>query len=131
MQISRQDVINLRDSQVNVFASLGVYAGVWAILHGLLSLFDVEMPLVQFFDRYGNFSLPGILVALLLLLSAFVPHWILLHRANLSWREAARLIRALKEEPGPAEDDPDWVRRAPRPEKSLQPKSDDDLDSRD
>lgn len=116
MQISRQDLLELRDSQLNVFASLAVYAGVWAIFQVLLSLFDVDMALVQIFDRYGNFSLPGILVALLLVISAFVPHWVLLRRSRLTWRQAARMIRELREEkPVPAEEDPDWVRRAPRP----------------
>lgn len=116
MRYTRQDILNLRDSQLNVAASLAVYAVVWAILQVLLRLFDVNMPVVQLFDEYGNFSLPGILVALLLLVSAFVPHWILLRRAGLTWREASRLIRALREaQPVPAEEDPDWVRRAPRP----------------
>lgn len=112
MQLSRQDIANLRDSQLNVFASLGVYAAVWALLQVLLKLFDVDMPLVQIFDRYGNFSVSGILVAILLLVSAFVPHWILLHRARLSWREAAALIRRSKDGSIPAEDDPEW---SPRP----------------
>lgn len=111
---SPQQLAELRDSQLNVWASLGVYAGVWAVLQILLRLLDVDMPLVQIFDRFGNLSLPGILVATLLLISAFVPHWILLRRAHLRWSEAARLIREFKQNP-PVEDDPGWVRRVPAP----------------
>ncbi|WP_432559973.1 hypothetical protein [Granulicoccus sp. GXG6511] len=92
-KLSTQEILHLRDSQLNVFASLAVYAGVWILLQFLLKLADVDMPLVQFFDRYGNFSAPGIILAACLALSAFVPHWVLLRRAGLSWREGSRLIR--------------------------------------
>lgn len=111
---SPHELAELRDSQLNVWASLGVYAGVWAVLQFLLRLFDVDMPVVQMFDRFGNLSLSGLLVTALLLTSAFVPHWILLRRARLRWFEAARLIREFKENP-PVEDDPKWVRPAARP----------------
>lgn len=93
MHLSRQDIADLRDSQLNVVASLGVYGAVWVILQVLLGLLEVDMPLVQVFDQYGNFSAPGIVIGGLLFVSAFVPHWILLRRTRLSWLEAARLVR--------------------------------------
>lgn len=121
---SPQELAELRDSQLNVWASLGVYAGVWAVLQVLLRLLDVDMPLVQMFDRFGNLSLPGILVAALLLISAFVPHWILLRRAHLRWFEAARLIREFKQNP-PMGDVPGRVRSAPSPSADPAPTADD------
>lgn len=110
MQLSRQDITDLRDSQLNVFASLGVYAAVWALLQIVLKLLDVDMPLVQMFDRYGNVSVPGFLVATLLTVSAFVPHWIMLRAKGVSWREAAECIRRFSDGAIPTEDDPEWGR---------------------
>ncbi|MDO5681874.1 MAG: hypothetical protein Q4G46_03495 [Propionibacteriaceae bacterium] len=123
-ELSTQEIIHLRDSQLNVVASLGVYAAVWGLLQVLLRLFDVDMPIAQLFDRYGNFSLPGILVAFFLLLSAFVPHWVLLRQKRVTWREASQLIRQLKEQPVPSEDDPEWAH-------FLEGRPDDDVESRD
>lgn len=117
-KLSTQEILHLRDSQLNVFASLAVYAGVWILLQFLLKLADVDMPLVQFFDRYGNFSAPGIILAGCLALSAFVPHWVLLRRAGLSWREGSRLIRDFNAGLLEGVDD-EGVRRTPRPSPSA------------
>lgn len=108
---SPQLLRQVRESQLNAWASLGVYAGVWAIIQILLRLFAVDMPVVQMFDRFGNLSLPGLFAAALLLLTALVPHWIFLRQSNLGWLQAARLVREFNHPP-PADDDPDWAREA-------------------
>lgn len=96
-KFSRDEVVLLRDSQVNAFASLAVYVGVWTIAQILLTLTGADMPGVQFFDPHGNFSTPGIVLGLLFFASAFLPHWLMLRRYGLSWREGARLVRDLRE----------------------------------
>ena len=95
--LTRHDIAELRDSQLNVFASLGVYASVWFILQVFLKLFDVDMPIAQLFDRHGNFSYPGILVAVFLMFTAFIPHWIMLRRKRVRLFQAARLVRAYQQ----------------------------------
>ncbi len=96
-KLSRDEVLLLRDSQVNAFASLAVYVSVWTLVQLLLALLGAEMPGVQFFDSHGNFSVPGIVVGLLFFASAFLPHWLILRRFGLSWREGSRIVRDLRE----------------------------------
>ncbi|MDO5499729.1 MAG: hypothetical protein Q4F67_08620 [Propionibacteriaceae bacterium] len=112
-RLSAQEIAHLRDSQVNIVASLCVYTAVWALLQGLLRLTNVDMPLVQIFDRHGNFSVPGITIMFLLLASALLPHWILLRRAGLTWREGHRLISDYRR--GLIENPDGDVRRIERP----------------